>query len=126
MSLRVLVVDDMRENVFLIRTMLGKAGYEVDFAYDGDTALKLMAQGPFDVVLLDVMMPMMDGFEVLEKIRSTPAIASIPVIMVTARTQDSDLLTGYRGGADYYITKPFTSQQLLYGISLVLGQEKAI
>jgi len=77
------------------------------------------------VILLDVMMPEMSGFEVLEKIKTTHATSKVPVIMVTAKMQDEDVMTGYQHGADYYITKPCTAKQLLYGIGLVLGRAEA-
>jgi CheY-like chemotaxis protein len=123
MTLRILVVDDTRENVLLLRTMLERRGIEVDYAYDGASALQLLDQHRFDVMLLDIMMPNMDGLEVLDRVRSNPQLATLPVILVTAKAQDSDLLDGYRGGADYYITKPFTTQQVLYGVGLVLGRD---
>ena len=77
-----------------------------------------------DVVLLDVMMPEMSGFEVLERIKTTHATSKVPVIMVTAKMQDEDVMAGYQHGADYYITKPCTAKQLLYGIGLVLGTRR--
>ena len=123
MTLRVLVVDDTRENVLLLRTMLERRGIEVEYAYDGETALQLLDQQRVDVVLLDIMMPRMDGLEVLDRIRGNPQLATLPVILVTAKAHDTDVLEGYRGGADYYITKPFTPQQVLYGIGLVLGRD---
>ena len=70
------------------------------------------------------MMPEMDGIEVLARIKSHPRNSAVPVIMVTAKAQDEDVLTGYKCGADYYITKPFTSRQLLHGVGLILGTEK--
>jgi len=73
------------------------------------------------VILLDVMMPGMDGMQVLDHLKVDPKTASIPVVMVTAKTQDEDVLAGYQGGADYYITKPFTTRQILHAIGLVLG-----
>lgn len=124
MTLRVLVVDDNRDNINIMRAQLAKAGYEVDYAYDGETALQLLRQARFDVVLLDVMMPKMDGHEVLRRMRDTPQWATIPVIMVTAKGTNDDVLQGYQGGADYYIPKPFTAGQLLHGIALVLGREQ--
>jgi two-component system phosphate regulon response regulator PhoB len=83
-------------------------------------ALGWVRREAFDLVLLDVMMPGMSGFEVLAEIRTQPATATLPVILLTAKTQDDDLMTGYDGGADYYITKPFTPKQLFYGIEWVL------
>ena len=70
------------------------------------------------------MMPQMSGMEVLDRLRANPATAGVPVILVTAKDQDEDLLAGYKYGADYYITKPFSAKQLLYGIGLVLGTER--
>jgi DNA-binding response OmpR family regulator len=73
-------------------------------------------------LLLDVMMPRMSGLEVLKALKADPATADIPVIMVTAKTTDDDVLHGYQEGADYYITKPFTADELIYGVNLVLGR----
>jgi DNA-binding response OmpR family regulator len=69
------------------------------------------------------MMPRMSGLEVLQTLKSNPATAAIPIIMVTAKTTDDDVLHGYQQGADYYITKPFTADELVYGVNLVLGHQ---
>jgi DNA-binding response OmpR family regulator len=74
-----------------------------------------------DLGLLDIMMPHMNGYQVLEKLREVPAYQSIPIFMVTARDTEDDVLTGYKHGADYYLTKPFTSKQLRYGLDLYLS-----
>ena len=124
MTHRVLVVDDDEDNAVIASTILRTHGYEVRAAPDGPTALRMLEEERFDVVLLDIMMPGMDGIEVLDRIKTNPRNAGLPVILVTARTQDDDVLTGYKCGADYYITKPFTSRQLLHGIGLVLGAER--
>src|SRR5207253_1784308 len=91
------------------------------FAMRGDEerARAAVEQQRPDLVLLDVMMPQMSGMEVLDRLRANPATAGVPVILVTAKDQDEDLLAGYKYGADYYITKPFSAKQLLYGIGLV-------
>jgi CheY-like chemotaxis protein len=120
----VLVVDDDQDNVVIASTILRNNGFNVRTAYNGPTALKMLEEEQFDLVLLDVMMPEMDGIEVLDRIKTNPRLSSVPVILVTAKTQDEDVLTGYKCGADYYITKPFTPRQLLHGIGLVLGIEK--
>jgi CheY-like chemotaxis protein len=120
----VLVVDDDEDNIRIISTMLLARGYEVRLARNGRGAVESIRQQRPDLVLLDVMMPGMDGMQVLDAIRADPRLASLPVILVTAKTEDHDLLEGYRAGAQYYVTKPFTSRQLLYAISLVLGAEK--
>jgi CheY-like chemotaxis protein len=124
MSHVVLVVDDDDDNTVIASTILRTHGYEVRVASNGPDALAMLEQERFDLVLLDVMMPGMDGIEVLDRIKTNPRHAGLPVILVTARTQDDDVLTGYKCGADYYITKPFTSRQLLHGIGLVLGIEQ--
>ena len=120
----VLVVDDDEDNTVIASTILRTQGYDVRVAFNGLAALKIIEEEHVDLVLLDVMMPEMDGIEVLDRIKSNPRNASLPVILVTAKSQDEDVLTGYKCGADYYITKPFTSRQLLHGIGLVLGNEK--
>jgi len=123
MSAGVLVVDDNYDNLRIIRDILLGRGFEVWTAHDGASALESLEQRRPDVILLDVMMPEMDGMEVLDRIRGNPQNTTIPVILVTAKAQDEDVLAGYKFGADYYITKPFTAKQLLYGIGLVLGRE---
>ena len=124
MSARVLVVDDNEDNVQIMSRMLLARGFEVRTARDGKAALRSIEQELPDVVLLDIMMPDMDGIEVLDRIRANPQSASLPVILVTGKGQDDDVLAGYKYGADYYITKPFTARQLLHGIGLVLGDEQ--
>ncbi len=120
----VLVVDDDEDNIRIVSTILLARGYEVRLARDGRGAVESIRQQRPDLVLLDVMMPGMDGMQVLDHIRADPRTTSLPVILVTAKTADQDLLDGYRAGAQYYVTKPFTSRQLLYAISLVLGAVK--
>jgi len=118
---RILVVDDERDSADLLCAILEARGFAVATAYSGAEALQQIAAGVPDLLLLDVMMPQMSGLQVLEELRRTPTMARIPTILVTAKGQDDDLIDGYRLGADYYITKPCTAPQLLYGIGLVLG-----
>ena len=125
MSGTVLVVDDNDDNLRIINEILRTRGFSVRLARDGESALRALEEAHPDVILLDVMMPEMDGLQVLDRIRANPTHASIPVIFVTAKGQDEDVLAGYKSGADYYITKPFTARQLLHGIGLVLGGEPA-
>jgi DNA-binding response OmpR family regulator len=122
MSRKILVVDDNLDSTLILRSILENSGFTVRVAHSGPEALAQIALEVPDVILLDVMMPDMSGFEVLERIRNTHETASVPVIMVTAKMQDEDMLTGYQYGADYYITKPCTAKQLLYGIGLVLDR----
>ena len=84
-----------------------------------------MSEQKPDLIVLDIMMPQMDGLEVLTRLKGEPSTATIPVILLTAKVQYEDVLGGYKMGADYYITKPFTSTQLLNGINLLLGDGKA-
>ena len=125
MNRKILVVDDNLDSVLILRSILEAQGFTVRVANSGPDALAQLAREVPDVILLDVMMPEMSGFEVLERIRSKHNTASVPVIMVTAKMQDEDVMTGYQFGADYYITKPCTAKQLVYGISLVLGRAEA-
>ncbi len=125
MQARILVVDDNPDSLAIMRTILENRGYEVVAACSGTDALTAVRSGPVDVVLLDVMMPDMSGLEVLQQIKLDAATARLPVILVTAKTHDDDLLSGYEYGADYYIPKPFTAKQLMYGIDLVLGHGDA-
>lgn len=122
MKEHVLVVDDNPDSLTIMRGILEANGFVVTTADSGNDALeKLKGELP-NVVLLDVMMPEMSGLEVLERIKGSKGTSKIPVILVTAKTQDEDVLVGYQYGADYYITKPCTSKQLLYGVGLVLGR----
>lgn len=117
---RILVVDDERDTLELTEAMLTARGYDVVLVESGPAALEALACRP-DVVLLDVMMPEMSGLSVLEHMRRTPRLAAVPVILFTARQRDADVLEGYRTGADYYITKPCTIDQIVYGLDLVLS-----
>jgi DNA-binding response OmpR family regulator len=123
MSKKILVVDDNFDVTEITKTILTAKGYEVRVAHNGQDALAEIHADPPALVILDVMMPTMSGLEVVERIKDHPATGGIPVIMCTAKAQDADFLEGYRCGADYYITKPFTAQQLLYGINLLLGDQ---
>jgi two-component system, OmpR family, alkaline phosphatase synthesis response regulator PhoP len=119
---KVLVVDDNADLRAIIRRLLEKNGFTVTEAASGKRALDLLKEDIPDVILLDVMMPEMSGFEVLDHIRRNPTTAKLPVVMVTAKNEDQDVLTGYQTGADYYLTKPYTPEHLIYSIGLVLGR----
>lgn len=121
----ILVVDDNDDSLRIIQMVLESNGFAVRLAKSGKEALESIKQEVPQLVLLDVMMPEMSGLEVLEKVRASAQTSRVPVILLTAKAQDEDVISGYQVGADYYITKPFTAKQLLYGIRLVLGQEAA-
>lgn len=119
----VLVVDDNAESRDMVASVLRTRGFAVETADDGPSALERIAQRRPAVVVLDVVLPGMSGMDVLDRIRANPEHADIPVILVTGRSSDDDMLEGYKFGADYYIRKPFTPRQLLHGLGLVLGRE---
>ena len=113
MPLKVLVCDDERHIVRLIQVNLERQGYQVVTAFDGKEGLeKIRAEKP-NLVVLDVMMPYMDGFEVLKTLRREPETENLPVIMLTAKAQDKDVFEGYHYGADMYLTKPFNPMELV-------------
>jgi two-component system, OmpR family, alkaline phosphatase synthesis response regulator PhoP len=110
---KILAVDDEKHIVRLVQVNLERQGYEVVTANDGREALeKVDAERP-DLVVLDVMMPYMDGFEVLQNMRRNPATRDIPVIMLTAKAQDADVFKGWQSGVDCYLTKPFNPMELM-------------
>lgn len=110
---KILVCDDERHIVRLIQVNLERHGYQVVTAYDGKEGLEKVKSEKPDMVVLDVMMPYMDGFEVLKNIRRDPDTEALPVIMLTAKAQDKDVFEGYHYGADMYLTKPFNPMELI-------------
>ena len=109
----VLVVEDEASLVAMLRYNLEKQGFDVEEAVDGQEAIARIAESPPDIVLLDWMLPVMSGIEVCRQIRRRPATRDLPVIMVTARSEDQDAVRGLNTGADDYITKPFSMDALL-------------
>lgn len=107
--MRILVVDDERPLVKGIKFNLENEGYEVDVCYDGQTAVDMAKAEKYDLILLDLMMPRLDGLEACMQIR---AFSTVPVIMLTAKSEDTDKLIGFEYGADDYITKPFNILEL--------------
>ncbi len=114
--IRILAVDDERPITALLRASLSRAGYECVCAYDGIEAAKLIEQETFDLILLDIMLPGMDGFELMERIRST----GVPVIFLTAKNEISDRVKGLKMGAEDYMVKPFDVLELLARVEGVL------
>ncbi|MFG6382735.1 MAG: response regulator transcription factor [Lachnospiraceae bacterium] len=117
MAKRVLVVDDEKLIVKGIRFSLEQDGMEVDCAYDGEEALKLATEHTYDMILLDVMLPKMDGFEVCQHIRE---FSTVPVVMLTAKGDDMDKILGLEYGADDYITKPFNILEVKARIKAIM------
>ncbi len=117
MAKRVLVVDDEKLIVKGIRFSLEQDGMEVDAAYDGEEAVEAVRQNNFDVILLDVMLPKMSGFEVCQQIRE---FSDVPIIMLTAKGDDMDKILGLEYGADDYITKPFNILEVKARIKAII------
>jgi CheY-like chemotaxis protein len=122
MSPRVLVVHGGGDGLRGVRAALEARGLGVDAAEGPCAIASLDSQRP-DIILLEVGVSPVDGMEVLDRIRANPQHAGIPVILVAANADDDDLLEGYRFGADYYLTQPFSSRHLLHALGLVLGRE---
>lgn len=120
----IMVVDDNPDIITIVKTILEGKGYHVLSASSGQELLSLLTDRKPDLIILDIMMPEMDGLEVLGRLKAVAETASVPVILLTAKVQYEDVLGGYKLGADYYITKPFTSTQLVNGINLLLGESK--
>ena len=107
--MKILVVDDEKTIVKGIKFNLEREGYEVDACYDGETAIELARTEQYAVILLDLMMPKVDGLEACQQIRQ---FSNVPIIMLTARSEDGDKLMGFESGADDYVTKPFNIMEL--------------
>ena len=119
---RILVVDDDREVVRLIRAYLEQAGFEVLAAYDGDTAVHVIRRERPDLLLLDLMLPGKDGWAITRLVRAEPSLAHIPIIMLTARVDDTDKIVGLELGADDYVTKPYNPREVVARVRARLRQ----
>jgi PleD family two-component response regulator len=120
MSERILVVDDDRDIARFVELNLSLEGFEVEVAHDGAQALELATANPPDLILLDVMMPVVDGVEVVRRLRAQSATASIPVVMLTAKSLSADKVVGLTAGADDYIVKPFDTLELVARVRTTL------
>ncbi|OQX61854.1 MAG: two-component system response regulator [Anaerolinea sp. 4484_236] len=125
-SKRILCIEDEPEMIDLIRLILSRRGFEVDGADGGIEGLKMIRNNPPDLVLLDLMMPDMDGWEVYQQMKADEKTSNIPVIVVTAKAQNIDKVLGLHiAKVDDYISKPFSPQALLDSVEKVLGTGKA-
>lgn len=115
--MKILVVDDEKLLVKGIKFNLENEGYTVDACYDGESAVQLAATGDYSLIILDLMMPGLDGLEACQKIRG---FSTVPIIMLTARSEDADKLLGFESGADDYVTKPFNILELKARIRALL------
>ena len=121
--MRILVVDDEKTLVKGMKFNLENEGSEVECAYDGAAALDLAREGRFDLIILDVMMPEMDGIEACMKIRE---FSNVPIIMLTAKSEDADKLMGFESGADDYLTKPFNILELKARVRALLRRAAGV
>jgi two-component system alkaline phosphatase synthesis response regulator PhoP len=121
---RILVVDDDRDIVRLVRSYLEKAGYEILTAYDGETALQILRAEKPQLVILDLMLPDRDGWDVARVVRSDPQVKLTPIIMLTAKVEDTDKIIGLEIGADDYITKPFNPREVVARVRALLRRSQ--
>ncbi len=123
---RVLVVDDDKQIVRVVRAYLEREGFEVRYAYDGETALHIIRAEKPDLVVLDLMLPNRDGWEITRIMRQDASLAAIPIIMLTARVADTDKIVGLELGADDYITKPFNPHEVVARVRAVLRRTTGV
>ena len=121
MAKKILIADDEPNIVTALEFLLQKAGYDARIARNGAEALKAIAADPPDLVLLDVMMPVASGYEVCKQIRERPEWSAIKVVMLSAKGRDAEVAKGLAMGADLYVTKPFSTRELMDQIRTLLG-----
>ena len=124
MTQRILVVDDDRKIVRLVQSYLEQAGMAVLTAYDGDTAMHAIRRERPDLIVLDLMLPGHDGWEITRWLRADERLATIPIIMLTARVEDTDKIHGLNLGADDYLTKPFNPEEVVARVRAVLRRTR--
>jgi DNA-binding response OmpR family regulator len=121
MTARVLIVEDEESILLSLEFLLNKEGYTVSTARDGATALRMLVQQAPDLVLLDVMLPLIDGFELCRTIRADPALGQTRIMLVTARGREAEIARGLALGADTYLTKPFSTRDLMQKVRSLLA-----
>ncbi len=121
MSKRILIADDEPNIVVSLEFLMKREGFDVSTAADGEAALAALASGVPDLVLLDIMLPKMNGFEVCQRIRANPQWNGVKVLMLTAKGRDTEVSKGLALGADAYVTKPFSTKDLVAQIRQLLG-----
>ncbi len=122
MNFKILVADDEPNIVISLEYLLKREGYTVFVAKDGQEALETIARELPDLVLLDVMMPKKTGFEVCQAVRATEALQATKILMLTAKGRDTDVAKGMALGADAYMTKPFSTRELVQKVAQMVGQ----
>lgn len=121
MGQKVLVVDDEKHIVRLVQVNLEMAGFQVEMAYNGDEGLRKIIENPPDIVILDIMMPKMSGMDIMKRLQEGSKTKDIPVIFLTAKGQDQDVLDGWAAGVSLYLTKPFNPQELIMYVRRILS-----
>jgi DNA-binding response OmpR family regulator len=121
---KILIVDDEHDFVDLVKLRLENNNYQVLTAYDGEEALNIAAQEKPDLVLLDILMPKIDGIKVCQKLKNNPLTAGIAVVVLTAKDRPEDIKIAKQAGSDEYIVKPFDDQTLLFSIKQLLNRVK--
>ncbi len=121
MPKKVLIADDEPNIVMSLEFLMQRAGYQVQVASNGEDALRFATELPPDLMLLDVMLPKMSGFEVCQKVRENPSCGEVKIIMLTAKGRDTEMAKGLALGADAYVTKPFSTKDLLAQVKQILG-----
>jgi len=124
-ALRILVVDDEPDIVELVTYNLKKEGFDVSSAFDGEAALSKIKKETFDFIILDLMLPGIQGMELCRMIRNDPRTRNIPIIMLTAKGEEVDRILGLEIGADDYMTKPFSPRELIARVRTVMRRTSA-
>ena len=119
--MKILIVEDERLLADSLKTLLEKKGFQVEAVYDGETGEEYAQLGVYDLLILDVMMPKLDGYELARRVRASRC--GVPILMLTARSALEDRVQGLNAGADYYLTKPFDSRELLACINALLRRQ---
>lgn len=123
MNYKILIIDDDKDLCALLQKSVGAEAFEADYCYSGKEGVYKLSQGEYQLVILDVMMPGMDGFEAMEKIRET---SSVPILMLTSKNDSSSKVKGLRAGADDYLTKPFDMDELIARIVSLIRRYKRL
>lgn len=121
MKARILIMEDEEDFQDILRQTLEPAGYELSFADDGRKGLEFLSRDPADLVILDVNLPVRNGYEICQSIRANPEWADLPVLMLTIRNRDEEIVRGLDSGADDYLTKPFEPSELSARIRKLLN-----
>jgi DNA-binding response OmpR family regulator len=122
MAKKILIADDEPNIVISLEFLMQHSGYQVKVASDGEQALRLLSDFKPDLILLDIMLPLHNGFEVCQRIRESPDLSDMKIVMLTAKGREVEMAKGLALGADVYITKPFATKDLLANVQRLLGE----